>query len=113
MTATGQLSKGGIFPRAAKASTLSGMQQAAVKDAADTGATSVPSAPPRQRPIRFHPEDQERLRIARLDLIARHRAEFDESAISHQFYLDEFDGWLARQLNPDGKPNGKKRSGGA
>jgi hypothetical protein len=102
----------GPYSSAGQTPILGGVQQAAaVKD--DTGeGTPIPSASGKQRPIRFHPDDQDRLREARLDLIARHRAEFDETAIHHKFFQDEFPGWIARQLNPDAKTNGGKKKGG-
>ena len=80
--------------------------QAAMKDDADEMAATARAKRP---PLRFHPEDQDRVHEARLDLIAHHRMEFDGTAIVHDFFKTKFAEYMADRLKPNGKGDGKKR----
>ena len=54
----------------------------------------------KERAIRIYPEDQKRVRDARFELMVRHRIEFDENAILHDFFLAKFSEYLVDRLRP-------------
>jgi hypothetical protein len=103
---SGRKSGSGPYSPAGKAPIFGAVQQAAVKDGADDAAIELPVSRAKQRPIRFHPQDQDRLREARLDIIAKHRVEIDETAIHHDFFQAKFAEYMAERLAPE---KGKKR----
>jgi len=75
--------------------TVTGMQQATAEP---------PFAPSHSKPRlpRVLPRDQERLRAAKIEIIARFRIETDEQAIHDQFMAEAFDGWLEDKLAVEG-----------
>ena len=100
---TGRKNASGPYTSGSKAPMLSTVQ-AAMKDDVEEMAARA------KRPLlRFHPEDQDRVHEARLDLIARHRVEFDGTAIVHDFFKAKFAEYMADRLKPNGKAEKAKR----
>ncbi|KKN05539.1 hypothetical protein LCGC14_1086250 [marine sediment metagenome] len=67
-------------------------------ESADAAGAPINAAPGRIRPPRLRPNQQDRLREAKLDLGARYRIETDESLILQQYFDETFDEWLGEKL---------------
>jgi len=106
----GRKSAPGPFPSGAPVPTLTRMQ-AAVKDT-DAPDDEIPvrtsSAPP--DPIRVKPEYQERVRQAKVKLIARYLRDFKGQGIFDQFFEERFDSWLQSKLEPAPAPAAPRAS---
>lgn len=63
-------------------------------------AEEVPIATVRTRhqPTRMRPDQQDRLRAAKFELMGRYRVETDENAILQQFFEEAFEAWLHSKL---------------
>lgn len=64
------------------------------------------------KPLRVRPPFQERVRQAKVDLIARHRIDTDEQHVFDQFCDEAFEPWLQSKLEPTPPPPTKKKGRG-
>jgi hypothetical protein len=69
----------------------------------------IKAIPGRSRPPRLRPNQQDRLREAKLDLGARYRVETDENLILQQFFDETFEGWIDHKLAPAEAEGGRKK----
>lgn len=95
VSGTDRKNAGARYQRTAAKTTVSRMQQQPAE---------MPFASqPKRRLARIRPQDQERLRAAKIDLIAHFRSdEIDEQGILDQFIADCFEEWLATQRGKNG-----------
>ena len=91
-----------IYPAGASRRKL-GPMEATVENEAP-----IKTPPQRNQPLRFKPEHRDRIREARIDISAKYRTDYDDSAILEQFIEDMLAGWVAGILGKAAAKNGKK-----
>lgn len=88
----------------AEASTLSAvpMQAAEVKDDEEAGAAPFRASPAAAKNVRVKPPFQERLRVAKIQVIRHLGIDTDEQIIHDQFCEEAFEPFLLKKLDPAG-----------